>query len=223
MNQGPRPAWILQGPPGSGKTQWILTEAKQRNWRLFRWNVRNDRSLREGREILHSQVRSQEKTCIWIEGADDLTQESQAFLRRILDTRSSEVQCILEVRDVWKLSAPILSRCIVKTLPSERSYRRTLIEGKARSLGIWKEIPLPKDLLDTQQFQDFIKQAGNPTEYLLELLHQYPSHPQVREGIRRWQAGHSPWVQVGWLVLLLRSERDRKEMGNNQTNANGRG
>jgi hypothetical protein len=217
MNQGPRPAWILQGPPGSGKTQWILNETKQRKWRLFRWNVRNDRSLREGREILHSQVRSQEKTCIWIEGADDLTQESQAFLRRILDTRSQEVQCVLEVRDIWKLSAPILSRCIVKTLPSEHSFRRTMIEGKARTLGLWNQIPLPTDLLDVDQLKEFLRLSGNPTEYLLELLRVFPSIPQVREGVRRWQAGHSAWVQVSWLVLLLRSERERKESRKNQT------
>ena len=66
-----KPAVILYGPPGSGKTTWIKQEARNRNCRLFRWNVRNDRSLREGREVLHAQVRSQEKTLIWIEGADD--------------------------------------------------------------------------------------------------------------------------------------------------------
>ena len=92
-----KPALILYGTPGSGKTTWIKQEAKTRGYRLFRWNVRNDRSLREGREILHAQVRSQEKTLIWIEGADDLTQEAQAFLRRILDTRSSDVACILHI------------------------------------------------------------------------------------------------------------------------------
>ncbi len=216
MNTSPRPAWILQGPPGTGKTQWILNEAKQRSWRLFRWNVRNDRSLREGREILHSQVRSQEKTCIWIEGADDLTQESQAFLRRILDTRSQDVQCILEVRDVWKLSSPILSRCVVKTLPSEASYRRTMIQGKARNLGIWIEVPVPTDLLNIANLQEFMRKAGNPIDYLLELLRQYPTHADVREGVRRWQAGHSSWAQVSWLVLLLRSERERKENGTKQ-------
>lgn len=209
--QGPRPAWILQGPPGTGKTQWILREAKSRGMRLFRWNVRNDRSLREGREVLHSQVRSQEKTCIWIEGADDLTQESQAFLRRILDTRSSDVQCILEVRDIWKLSSPITSRCIIKTLPSETSYRRTMIEGKARQLGLFQEVPLPSDLLDPSQFQEFRRKAGNPVTYLYQLLMNYPQSAEVREGIRRWQAGHSPWTQVAWLVLLLRSKQQRKE------------
>lgn len=211
INQGPRPAWILQGPPGTGKTQWILHEAKSRGMRLFRWNVRNDRSLREGREVLHSQVRSQEKTCIWIEGADDLTQESQAFLRRILDTRSADVQCILEVRDIWKLSSPITSRCIIKTLPVETSYRRTLIEGKGRQLGMFEEIPLPTDLLDPSEFKVFRRKAGNPVPYLYQLLAKYPQSPEVREGIRRWQAGHSPWTQVAWLVLYLRSKQERKE------------
>ena len=131
-----KPALILYGIPGSGKTTWIKQEARQRGCRLFRWNVRNDRSLREGREVLHAQVRSQERTLIWIEGADDLTQEAQAFLRRILDTRSPDVMCILEVRDPSKLSAPVLSRCILQRLPSETSYRKTMLEGKAYSLGL---------------------------------------------------------------------------------------
>ena len=38
-----KPALILYGIPGSGKTTWIKQEAKQRGCRLFRWNVRNDR------------------------------------------------------------------------------------------------------------------------------------------------------------------------------------
>lgn len=201
-----KPAIILYGSPGSGKTTWIKQESRTRGCRLFRWNVRNDRSLREGREVLHAQVRSQEKTLIWIEGADDLTQESQAFLRRILDTRSSDVLCILEVRDVWKLSSPILSRCILKTLPNEISYRRTLIEGKAKQLGLSKEIPLPADPLDLTAFRAFRAQAGNPIPYLLHLLKLYPKRLEVREGIRRWQAGHSAWIQVAWLIAILRKQ-----------------
>ena len=202
-----RPAWILHGPAGTGKTQWIQQEAKQRSWRLFRWNVRNDRSLREGREILHSQVRSQEKTCIWIEGADDLTQESQAFLRRILDTRSQDVQCVLEVRDIWKLSSPILSRCVIKTLPNETSFRRTMIEGKARELGLWQPVDLPTDLLSLTAVDEYKRAGGDPMVYMKRLVQLYPKHPMVRESLRRSLAGYSLWAQVAWLVCLLRSER----------------
>ena len=136
-----KPALILYGSPGSGKTTWIQQEAKTRKYRLFNWNVRNDRSLREGREVLHAQVRSQERTLIWIEGADDLTQEAQAFLRRILDTRSPEVACILEVRDPSKLSAPVLSRCSLQRQQSEVSYRKTMLEGKALTLGVLRKEP----------------------------------------------------------------------------------
>lgn len=131
-----KPAIILYGPPGSGKTTWIKQEAKTRGCRLFRWNVRNDRSLREGREVLHAQVRSQEKTLIWIEGADDLTQEAQAFLRRILDTRSPDIFCMLEVRDPSKLSVPVLSRCCVQKVPNEQSFRKQMLEGKASMVGL---------------------------------------------------------------------------------------
>ena len=199
-----RPAWILHGPAGTGKTQWIQQEAKQRSWRLFRWNVRNDRSLREGREILHSQVRSQEKTCIWIEGADDLTQESQAFLRRILDTRSQEVQCVLEVRDIWKLSSPILSRCLVKTLPNESSFRRTMIEGKAKELGLWLPVDLPEDLLSLKSLNDYKQSGGDPMLYLKRIVDLHSTNQQVRESLRRSLAGYSLWTQVAWLVCLLR-------------------
>ena len=76
-------AILVCGEPGTGKTRWIRDEAAAARARLFRWNVRTDRSLREGREILHQQVRSKERLFVWIEGADDLTQEAQAFLRRI--------------------------------------------------------------------------------------------------------------------------------------------
>ena len=112
MNNQKKNSFIISGEPGSGKSYFIKQEAKKNNAKLFRWNVRIDRSLREGREILHQQVRSKEPLYIWIEGADDLTQEAQAFLRRILETSSSSVISMLEIREPWKLSPPIISRCI---------------------------------------------------------------------------------------------------------------
>ena len=77
-------SFLVTGEAGVGKSHYIRNEARIHNAKLFRWNVRIDRSLREGREILHTQVRSKDKLYVWIEGADDLTQEAQAFLRRIL-------------------------------------------------------------------------------------------------------------------------------------------
>lgn len=194
-----KPALILYGVPGSGKTTWIKQEAKARSYRLFRWNVRNDRSLREGREVLHAQVRSQERTLIWIEGADDLTQEAQAFLRRILDTRSPDVMCILEVRDPSKLSAPVLSRCSLQRLPSETSFRKTMLVGKAISLGLLSKIT-EESFPTTLEELALYKQEGKDPIPLLWHLVQTKYKKTGHEAIRRWSSGASPWLQIAWLM-----------------------
>lgn len=194
-----KPALILYGIPGSGKTTWIKQEAKARNYRLFRWNVRNDRSLREGREVLHAQVRSQERTLIWIEGADDLTQEAQAFLRRILDTRSPDVVCILEVRDPSKLSAPVLSRCTLQRQPHEASYRKTMLEGKALSLGL---IQKSEEIYPTtlEELSKYKNEGKDPVKLLWHLVRQQKTSPKALEALRRWSSGASPWLQIAWLL-----------------------
>ena len=195
-----KPALILYGIPGSGKTTWIKQEAKARGYRLFRWNIRNDRSLREGREILHAQVRSQEKTLIWIEGADDLTQEAQAFLRRILDTRSPDVSCILEVRDPSKLSAPVLSRCTLQRLSSDTSYRKTMLEGKAYQLGILSKKASETYPQTLEELAVYKSKGQDPNIFLWYLIQKENNTIKGREALRRWASGSSPWLQAAWLL-----------------------
>jgi len=149
--------------------------------------------------VLHAQVRSQEKTLIWIEGADDLTQEAQAFLRRILDTRSPDVMCILEVRDPSKLSAPVLSRCSLQRLPSETSYRKTMLIGKAQGLGL---IPITmKEQFPTtlEQLASYKQEGKDPVPLLWHLV-ESTYKEKGHEAIRRWSSGASPWLQVAWLL-----------------------
>ena len=134
-------SFLVTGDAGVGKSHFIRNEAKINKAKLFRWNVRIDRSLREGREILHQQVRSKEKLYVWIEGADDLTQEAQAFLRRILETASQNVISMLEVRETWRLTQPIISRCVPICISKTTSYRSERAYQLATHLHLYDELP----------------------------------------------------------------------------------
>ena len=107
---------IITGPPGCGKSYWIQKYAENIKKQLFVCPCRKDRTLRDGRQKLHVWARRTEPAVLWLEGADDLTPEAQAFLRRILETHSSNVLFILECRDSGKLQEPIRSRCNIKKL-----------------------------------------------------------------------------------------------------------
>jgi hypothetical protein len=119
---------IVTGPAGSGKSHWIQAFAKERNKQLLTCPCRKDRTLREGRQKLHIWGRRREQTLLWLEGADDLTPEAQAFLRRILETHSSDVQFVLECRDAGKLQEPIRSRCVIQrfNLPTREELAKTI-------------------------------------------------------------------------------------------------
>jgi hypothetical protein len=109
---------ILTGPPGCGKSYWIQKYAEQIKKQLFVCACRKDRTLRDGRQKLHIWARRTEPAILWLEGADDLTPEAQAFLRRILETHASDVLFILECRDAGRLQEPIRSRCTIKRFHS---------------------------------------------------------------------------------------------------------
>jgi hypothetical protein len=109
---------ILTGPPGCGKSYWIQGYARDVKKQLFVCPCRKDRTLRDGRQKLHIWARRTEPSILWLEGADDLTPEAQAFLRRILETHASDVLFILECRDAGRLQEPIRSRCKLKNMYS---------------------------------------------------------------------------------------------------------
>lgn len=107
---------ILTGPPGCGKSYWIQKYAEEVQKQLFVCPCRKDRTLRDGRQKLHIWARRTEPAILWLEGADDLTPDAQAFLRRILETHAYNVLFILECRDAGRLQEPIRSRCIIKKM-----------------------------------------------------------------------------------------------------------
>lgn len=177
----PQAAWLVAGPPGSGKSTFIKQEAQRRGYHLLHWNARLDRSLRDGRDRLHVQVRSKEASLLWIEGVEDLTQEAQAFLRRILETATPQVLCILESTEPWRIAAPVLSRCVYKEI-REREKPKPQIELQSFSNleGLWAK-------------------GDDPVKYLEKLLYsdELPFSLTL-EVYRRWGNGASPWLLLAW-------------------------
>jgi DNA polymerase III delta prime subunit len=198
---------LISGEPGTGKSRWVQDQARGDKAKLFRWNARVDRSLREGREVLHQQVRSKERLFVWIEGADDLTQEAQAFLRRILETSAPNVTCCLEVREIWKMSPPILSRCSIVSMRSDKSYRGLRNRTLAENLGILQ--PSVEGGIPTwQQIPELRMQGADPYAIIENIVKTYGiSNTDVQECIRLCGAGSSPWIQLSQFLLNVRPAR----------------
>ena len=209
MSKSPcKGALLVSGEPGTGKSRWIKEEAAAVKAKLFRWNARVDRSLREGREVLHQQVRSKEKLYVWIEGVDDLTQEAQAFLRRILETAATNVTCCLEVREVWKLSPPILSRCSIITMRCENSYRASRNKTIAQHLGILRPAQLTAAQTPIPAWNELFaarKNGENPYAILEAIQLTYGmDNVDVQECVRACGAGSSPWIQLSKFLYKVR-------------------
>ena len=204
----PQPAWLIYGPPGCGKTTWILAQVKAERKKLYHWNARTDRTLREGRQSLHRQVRSQEPLIVWIEGADDLTPEAQAFLRRILETASPHVTCALEVRKLECMAEPIQSRCVLKRIqPPENgvSHRQNHIR---RSLLLPDDdrVPVVESPPTTLSELREARLAG-ADPYII-LLGVAKGHRLEQEALKRVAQGASPWIMSAWILSSFSQESE---------------
>lgn len=191
-------SYLVVGPPGSGKSRWIRQAAQRAGHILFRWNCRDDRALRQGREPLHDIVRTREPTWVWLEGADDITLDAQAFLRRILETASVNVTCVLEVRRLECMSEPIQSRCILKRLPAppQPSWRQAMI---SRTWGQATDEPVP--VIDTPTTLEELRAArlrgADPYTTLVQIAR---GHRLENEALKRSTIGASPWILSAWLI-----------------------
>jgi hypothetical protein len=203
-------AWLVCGPSGCGKSTWIRNRAKERKLHLIRYTVRTDRSLRQGRPLLFAQHRSAEPTLIWLEGADTLTSDAQAFLRRILETAGSNVEFALEVRDETTMSPPLISRCQRIILPSvslrkesaikqieKRGYAdmRKVRQNHQNKLDAWKVGPNPCDSILQA------KQQGLLPDKLIHTLLEKEKDTVQFEMYRKWGDGANPWLVLSYLAL----------------------
>ena len=198
MQQTRGKSYLIVGPPGCGKSRWIRQAATSAGHTLFRWNCRDDRALRQGRELLHGVVRTREPTWVWLEGADDITLDAQAFLRRILETASVQVTCILEVRRLECMSEPIQSRCILKrlTIPNDITWRQKNIQTKWSQPDDYKApiLQTPKSLSELRTAR---LSGADPYKIMTQIA---KGHRLEREALKRSTMGMSPWILSAWIL-----------------------
>jgi energy-coupling factor transporter ATP-binding protein EcfA2 len=191
-------SYLIVGPPGCGKSRWIRQAAAAAGHTLFRWNCRDDRALRQGRELLHGLVRTREPTWVWLEGADDITLDAQAFLRRILETASAQVTCALEVRRLECMAEPIQSRCILKRLAhlAEPTWRQRQIKTQWGQPDDYRA-PLVETPADLDELREARLQGADPYKVMTQII---KGHPLEREVLKRSTMGMSPWILSAWVL-----------------------
>jgi len=116
--------WV--GPVGIGKsTFWRLVIPQNQ---LLIINCYADAGLREQRDSIKHFIRLSSGSLqsnfiryILFEHAEVLSDDAQAFLRRMLEVYANSIFCIFEVRDATAITDPISSRCqIVQLSPLDR-------------------------------------------------------------------------------------------------------
>jgi hypothetical protein len=206
-------SWLVSGPSGSGKSTWIRKRAEELGARLLRHAVRTDRSLRQGRQYLFSQHRSKEPTLIWLEGADTLTTDAQAFLRRILETSAPNVEFALEVRDDTTINPPLLSRCQRICMPNISFRKQNAINvlesrgyGEIRKIrktleqriSVWSPGFTMKDVCSS--ILQAKLQGLLPDALLQKLIKTSPFEEQVKI-YRLLGDGINPWVLLAHVAM----------------------
>ena len=131
------PHIVLAGGPGSGKScaARILLGSTVTLW----LRCSTDPSLRENRERIKAAARRRTDDVTWIvlEHADLLHSDSQAFLRRIIETSTGSTRFLLEVRDLAAIAEPLLSRTTLVVAPVALKHEiRTEIMRRAPACPI---------------------------------------------------------------------------------------
>jgi DNA polymerase III delta prime subunit len=137
------PHLIICGPSGVGKSTFVRNCLLNRGYTVLVHNCIADSGLRDIRDAIRSFARGgidSNKNHRWIvlEHADSLTADTQAFLRRLLETASGSTRFIFEVRESGAISEPILSRswlCTVDT-PSIPEIRYEILRRTNYELSV---------------------------------------------------------------------------------------
>jgi replication-associated recombination protein RarA len=110
---------ILVGPSGCGKSLFLRFALAGR--RVLNIECTANSGLRDVRDSIHffacgAKTAGDHLRWVVFEHADMLTSDTQAFLRRMLETTVETTRFVFECRDIGAISEPILSRATIVNL-----------------------------------------------------------------------------------------------------------
>jgi replication-associated recombination protein RarA len=137
------PHLVICGSSGIGKSTFIRCALLNKGHSVLTHNCIADSGLRDVRDSIRSFARGGidgkgNHRWIVLEHADSLTADTQAFLRRLLETASGSTRFIFEVRESGALSEPILSRSLLCTVdyPSFLEIRYEILRRTNYGLSV---------------------------------------------------------------------------------------
>ncbi len=113
------PHIILGGPAGCGKSIFLHIVLELECKRpVLKIDCTANPGLRDLRDAIRGFSRGSRTNdghfrWIWLEHADNLASDTQAFLRRMMETTSNTTRFVFECRDAGAISEPVLSRSIL--------------------------------------------------------------------------------------------------------------
>lgn len=171
---------VLVGPAGCGKSLFLRIALA--GFQTLIVNCTANFGLRDVRDsirIFARGGRSPEGNLRWIvfEHADALTADTQAFLRRMLETTSATTRIVFECKDAGAISEPILSRSTILT-----------VNSPDRTEGVYELMRRTDYKLDRERAQTIMAHSyGNMRAALLNALAcihcnaHNPSYTQIAE------------------------------------------
>jgi DNA polymerase III delta prime subunit len=203
------PHLLLCGPAGCGKSLFLRMALQNRT--VLRIDCTANSGLRDSRDSIRTFAkggRTATGQFRWIifEHADSLHADTQAFLRRMLETTAAHTRIVLEVRDIGTITEPLLSRT---TLVHVRSPEETEVIYELLRRTAFK---ISKEIIK----EIAVKSKQNLRTAVLEVLATWKcSYIDLQKDIIASYLAKRPTKADGWVQWAIQTEQAARLEGIN--------